>query len=180
MEPSLNTAGPDQGAANPLAGALLPVLLHRINNVTQLLTSLNSVLTLAAEEGQPSGGGPLDGPRHGGMLVDAATDAEELGWLLGVLGCGLGADLLLQRREARGLDATVRLVVQTLQRDRVELIVEPADEWPSLTSDVPSHGDLCWVVAYGTWFAARQGGWLRLEPRSVVIMDLERMSRRAR
>ena len=43
------------------------------------------------------------------------------------------------------------------------VLLEPADRWPSLTSDVPSHGDLCWLVAYGAWFAAREGGWLRLE-----------------
>lgn len=160
MAPAPETQGPPEATGDPLAVALLPVLLHRINNVTQLLTSLNSVLVLSAADEQ---GTPGPEGLHGQMLLDAARDSEELGWLLGVLGCGMGADLLLERREPRGLDATVRLVAQALRRARADLILEPAEAWPSLTNQVPSHGDLCWVVAYGLWFAAREGGWLRLE-----------------
>ena len=160
MEPSLDPTERVEDDATPLAAALLPVLLHRINNVTQLLTSVNSILAMTVAEAESGGGAGAPSLARGDDLLAAARDADELGWLLGVVGCGLGADLLLERRERRGLDACVRLVRQALQRAGAELELEPATELPSLTSAVPSHGDLCWLVAYGLWSA--QGGTARL------------------
>ena len=159
MEPSVEATGTGPDAGNPLAAALLPILLHRINNVTQLLTSVNAVLALAAADGDDA---PGAASLRGQDLAAASSDAEELGWLLGVLGCGLGADLLLERREPRGLDAMVRLVRQALRRAGAEFAVEPEGPWPGITNAAPSHGDLCWIVAYGMWFGGLEGGELRL------------------
>ena len=80
-----------------MAAALLPVLLHRIRNTTQLLSNLNALLAL-----EPDGGPALPEGRADDLAA-AAGEADELGWLLGVLAGGLGADLLLRRCARRSL-----------------------------------------------------------------------------
>ena len=75
---------------DPLAEALFPVLIHRLNNATQVLSALNAAL-----------GAGLDDALLGGSsenLAAASRDVHELGWLLGVLASAGGADLLLERR----------------------------------------------------------------------------------
>ena len=140
--PQSPSAAPDLA----FAGALLPVLLHRIRNTTQLVTGVNAVL--AYEEP----GGPLPEARAGD-LAQAAREADELGWLLGVLSGGLGADLCGGRGEPRGLALTLELVREALRRTGGSLGL-PSPAAPELAPGAPAAA-LCLTVAELCWSAGR-------------------------
>jgi hypothetical protein len=89
---------------------LLPVLLHELNNHTQLLAALGALAR------DPCGLGA-----HGDTLASAGRDVEELGWLLGLVAGGLGTDLLFERRERAGLAPLARLVRKALRREGRDL-----------------------------------------------------------
>jgi hypothetical protein len=127
-----------------LAGALLPVLLHRIRNTTQLLAGVNALLAVDAAR-------PLS-PVRADDLLEASRQAEELGWLLGVLSGGLGAELAETRRVSGGLAATLELVRDALRRAGDELAL-PAGPLPELASP-PRPASLCLAVAGLVWHAA--------------------------
>ena len=127
-----------------LAGALLPVLLHRIRNTTQLLAGVNALLAVDAAR-------PLS-PVRADDLLEASRQAEELGWLLGVLSGGLGAELAETRRVSGGLAATLELVRDALRRAGGELAL-PSAALPELASP-PRPGSLCLAVAGLVWHAA--------------------------
>jgi hypothetical protein len=131
------------------------VLLHRIRNTTQLVSGLNALLSL-----EPEGSAPALPAGRADDLAAAAREADELGWLLGVLAGGLGADLLLQRCERRGLATALDLVREAVRRDGGELALP--DELPDMTPEVPSHGELCWIASELVWSTATAGG-LRVE-----------------
>jgi hypothetical protein len=104
-----------------LARALLPVLLHELNNHTQYLSALGAL---------ESSGDPL--PNRGEGLARTAVEVEELGWLLGLCAGGFGADLLRDRSESDGLGPLVRLLRKALRRTGRDL--ERADrELPDLS-----------------------------------------------
>jgi len=132
---------PDQA----LAGALLPVLLHRIRNTTQLVTGVNAVLALD----DPAAAGPLSAAR-GEDLAQASREAEELGWLLAVLSGGLGADLAGGRLEPGGLASTLQLVREALRRGGRELAL--GGPWPRLASAARGAA-LCLTAAELVWRA---------------------------
>src|SRR5687767_12134325 len=98
---------PDDGV---LARALLPVLLHELNNHTQYLATLHSLEV---------SGDPL--PDGGEGLLRTAHDVEELGWLLGLCAGGAGTDLLRARSERTGLAPLVRFVRKALRREQRDL-----------------------------------------------------------
>jgi hypothetical protein len=135
-----------RAAGERLAAGLLPVLLHRIQNNTQLLVALRSVLDVAPESLTE---------RSGADLSAAGDDAHEQGWLLGVLAGALGADLLLSREEPRGLEPMLRLVRDGLRREGRD-IAWRAGEIPSLAvrGELRS-GRLCAAFAALAWEAAR-------------------------
>jgi hypothetical protein len=133
-------------AGERLAAGLLPVLLHRIHNNTQLLVALRSVIDVA-----PDG----LAARSGADLSAAGEDAHEQGWLLGVLAGALGADLLLSREEPRGLEPMLRLVRDGLRREGHDLAWR-AGEVPLLAvrGELRS-ARLCAAIATLAWDAAR-------------------------
>lgn len=135
-----------RAAGERLAAGLLPVLLHRIQNNTQLLVALRSVIEVAPEGLTERGGEDLSA---------AGEDAHEQGWLLGVLAGALGADLLLSREEPRGLEPMLRLVRDGLRREGRE-IAWRAGEVPSLAvkGELRS-ARLCAAFAALAWDAAR-------------------------
>ena len=128
-----------------LAAALLPVLLHRINNTTQLLLGVRAMVD--------SGGGAVPA-RSASDLGVAAQEAHELGWLLGLLSGGLGADLLLARHESAGLAPLLRLVREGLRRQSrvLELRTEPLP----LVGASGSGALVCWTIALAVWNAAQR------------------------
>jgi hypothetical protein len=149
-------------ADEELAAALLPVLLHRINNTTQLLLGVRSMVE--------SGGGPVPA-RCSGDLGVAAREAHELGWLLGLLSGGLGADLLLARHESAGLAPLMRLVREGLRRAG-RTVEFRSDPLPLLGAS--GHGALvCWTIALSVWNAAQ-----RAAPARTLGVEFERHASR--
>ncbi|MBM3989050.1 MAG: hypothetical protein FJ294_13970 [Planctomycetes bacterium] len=128
---------------NPrLAAALLSALVHRINNTTQLLVVLRSVLSDPDEEVLASAGPDL---------AHASRAAEEQGWLLGLLARSLGTDLLLAREERDGLKAILRLLAETLRRERKELSLPAALPTMTLAAGSPRTAVLCLELAALVW-----------------------------
>jgi hypothetical protein len=157
MQTRAATASDEQVAA-----ALLPVLLHRINNTTQLLVSVRSLLGL---------GGELP-PSSSNALANAGGAAHQEGWLLGVLAGGLGADVLLARHESDGLAPVLWLVRDALRRVERDLqwsehdvprLVAPRD------ANAPPAWSICWTIASLAWHAGS-----RASDRRVLRIAFER------
>ena len=129
-------------AADPLARALMPVLLHRLNNATQVLAGWNSLLGIPAADALLA--------RRADDLADAARTTDDVGWALAVLASAAGADLLLERRSSRGLEPLVAFVREALRRAGRDL-APPAAPLPSLASEATGEP---WAAA---WVAA---AWL--------------------
>lgn len=140
--------------ADPLAAALLPVLLHRLGNATQLLTGMNAMLGVE--------GGEELFARRAGDLAECSARVHELGWALAVLGSGVGADLLLERREPRGLAILIELVGDACRRSGAARVEAPR-ELPRLTPRALNGWELPWVVAALVQAAAREARGPRLE-----------------
>jgi len=124
-----------------LARALLPVLLHDLNNHTQYLTALN-VLVAHGDAG----------PNGVEALAQTAREIEELGWILGLCAGGFGGDLLHERTERRGLVPLVALVRKVLRREGRDL--ERADrDLPDLPTKLGWRG--AWRVGELLFVCAR-------------------------
>jgi hypothetical protein len=130
--------------ADPLAEALFPVLVHRMNNATQLLSALSAAVA-AGVDTRAKSGGESD-------LARASREVHELGWLLGVLASAEGADLLLERREAGGLSVLVRALGEALRRAGRELAAPP--EVPRLAPRAADGWQVPWAIGSTLWCAA--------------------------
>lgn len=102
--------GTTSAASAEFARALLPVLLHELNNHTQYLSALGALETA---------GESLLGRGEG--LARTGLEVEELGWLLGLCGGGLGTDLLRDRSERRGLAPLLRLTRKAIRHEGRDL-----------------------------------------------------------
>lgn len=129
-------------ARDAFARAALPVLMHRINNATQVLAGLNALLALRGAE-------PLAEARSADLSGIASTYAES-GWLLAVLGSALGAETLLERRERAGLAATIALVSELARRAGRTLECRGAP--PELNAGHGAGWEAAWAV--GSWLHA--------------------------
>ncbi len=128
---------------NPrLAEALIPALVHRINNTTQLLVLLRLVLA-EPDDGVLTSAGP--------SLAHASREAEEQGWLLGLLARSLGTDLLLAREERDGLAATLKLLAEALQRQRKQLALPERVPMMTMADGGPRSAALCLDLAALVW-----------------------------
>ena len=122
--------------ADPLARALLPVLLHRIANAAQLLSGLDALLPL----------GPAVLEERSGDLASAGETVDDVGWLLALLASASGSRLLLERRNRGGLAPLLDGVRSCLRRDGRDLA--PADApLPDLSPDVADGWQLPWAIA---------------------------------
>lgn len=135
-------------APPPLAAGLLPALLHRLANTTQILSGLNSLAAL--------GLGPELWSERAADVEAASEQAHELGYLLAVVGSGAGADLLGERRAPQGLRWTVGLVREGLRRRGLDLGPDP-EPWPRLCAAAPEGWRLPWAVAELLWMASADG-----------------------
>lgn len=129
-------------AHDAFARAALPVLMHRINNATQVLAGLNALLALRGTE-------PLADARSADLAGIATTYAES-GWLLAVLGSALGAESLLERRENTGLAATIGLVTELARRNG--RVLECCGTPPELNAGHGAGWEAAWAV--GSWLHA--------------------------
>ena len=127
------TAGTD-----PLTRALMPVVLHQMANATQLLAGLEAVLSME--------GGEALFEERADDLARTSLDVEDLGWVMAVLGSAVGADLLLARRQPRGLEILLPLVGKALHRaERPALAMPPG--LPQLAPAALDGWQTPWAVA---------------------------------
>lgn len=131
--PLTGTTGTD-----PLARALMPVLLHRLNNATQVLAGWNSLLGLPGAESLLA--------RRADDLAEAAQTADEIGYVLAVLASAAGADLLLERRSAVGLVPLLALVREALRRGGRDL-AGPGEDLPRLAAAGGAGWEAAWATA---------------------------------
>lgn len=100
---------PASAPADELARALLPALLHRLNNVTQVLAGLNSLVRVT--------GSPAALEERAGDLQHAGGALEQLGWLVGALARGMGTGIGSAREDGRALEWLVDLLTEALRRE---------------------------------------------------------------
>ena len=161
---------------DPLTRELCPLLVHRLAGATQLLSALRALL----------GSEPGDAERfleHAGDLAETAREVDRMGWLLAVLASASGADMLLARREPRGLAIVVERVAERLARQGCALDPSPAAEL-ELAPGALDGWQLPWAVgslllASGTglgegsvlgWSLGRAGKQWRLRSRASVAV----------
>jgi hypothetical protein len=132
---------------DPLTAGLLPVVIHQLNNATQLLANFQALLSL--------GGAEEILRARSGDIADTAKSVHELGYVLAVIASASGADLLLERREERGLDWIFETVRDGLRRDSRDLRVSPTP-LPGLSAAVGEGWELPWAfgaMLYSTGLA---------------------------
>ncbi|MFT7676719.1 MAG: hypothetical protein ACI8QC_000692 [Planctomycetota bacterium] len=104
-----------QRELDPLVALLMPAVIHRLGNATQLLTGLNAMLAMGDQDALDMVAG------RGEDLSRAGMHSTHMGYALGVLGSVQGDDLLLSRREPRGLEWMVELLGEALRREGGQL-----------------------------------------------------------
>jgi hypothetical protein len=132
-------------SGDQLAAAMMPVVLHRLNNTTQLLTGLNALLALDRSQSLFE--------RRAEDVAYAARVVDELGWVLAVLASASGADVLLERRRCDGLRPMLETVRDALRRDGSDLELPAA--LPGLEPEVGHGWELSWAFAAWLWTARR-------------------------
>lgn len=134
--------GEGREPANELAAALLPPLLHRIQNTTQLLLALRALI------GRAGAGSPEE---LGDSLAEASRAADEQGWLIGLLALSMGSDVLLAREERDALRITLRLAADWTRQSRGTL--ELPKVWPrlALAAGAPRSAELALDVLELVW-----------------------------
>lgn len=135
---------PASAPSAQLASELLPVLLHKLNNVTQVFSGLNSLLTVTKDASLLT--------ERAGDLEYAGAQLHRLGWVVGMLGASQGADLLLARREAQALRWSLEALVELYGREGRRLVlperlprVAPAKDEPRVCWEL-----LVWVRAHAS------------------------------
>ncbi|MFT7487587.1 MAG: hypothetical protein ACI9F9_003448 [Candidatus Paceibacteria bacterium] len=129
-EPILESIG------DPLAVCLLPVLMHRMNNATQLLSNLHGIQQQCPERDWLRDRAP--------ELGESSESIQRIGYLLAVLSSACGADLLLARRELHGLQYMVDAVTDVVRREGGELSAHPGS-LPNLSPSVHQGWELPWA-----------------------------------
>ena len=135
---------------DPLVRDLMPVLIHKLGNTTQLLTGLNAMLGI-------DGGEEIFVERTDD-LGRASSDVHRLGYALAVLGSAGGSNLLLARRDPRGLEILLELVHASLRRNGRSLSC-PAI--PDLAPSALAGWQLPWALAslvHARGLGAAEGG----------------------
>ena len=153
-----------------LSCLLLPALIHRANNATQLMSNLS---TLARCGAGPSGLSWLE--ERSGDLADAARQVDQVGYLLAVVASASGADLLLERRAPRGLAWMTEAVGEALVREGRHMAA-PTRPVPDLVAEVHEGWQLPWAVGALLAAAGLSGGddetleWQWLEDESSWVL----------
>ena len=130
--------------SDPLVTTLLPVLLHKLSNATQLLSTMNTLLGLEGGEQLA-----LSKTRE---MAQTSGAVDELGWMLAALASSAGADLLLERRESRGIAIMLEGLREAMRRRGQDLIL-PDEPLPDLAPQGKSGGRLLggweipWAIA---------------------------------
>ena len=131
---------------DPLVAACLPVLVHGMNNTTQLLSNLSALLQLQGEQCEVESLAP--------DLGRATGEVERSGYVLALLASASGAELMLARREARGLEWMIDSLRKVLRRDGLDL-ADCETSIPDLHSASRDGWSAAWAVASCLLVAAR-------------------------
>lgn len=143
---SRREARPLQDATEDLLTHALPVVLARMRRASaQLERCSRAFASEQAGEGRARGGPALE---------EVQTQSETLGWILGVLACATGDDLLLARREPYGLALVADVVGEALAGEGRAL--EPdASRFPDVAPRLEDGWRLPWTVGLLLRLAAR-------------------------
>lgn len=126
----------DSSVTDPLAAALLPVLVHRMNNTTQLLSNLHAILGADSRRDWLA--------ERAEDLGASSQDVHELGYLIAVLSSASGADLLQARRLSEGLEIVLKALAEVARRQGCRLPIE--SPIPRQAPDVHAGWELPWAV----------------------------------
>ncbi len=150
-----------EDATEDLLGQVLPVLLARMQRASEELGRCTREFAAGARGAERT-------PRGGHFLEEVQAASESLGWILGVLACAAGDDLLLARREPYGLALVADVVGEVLASEGRAL--EPdASGFPDVAPRLEDGWRLPWCVGLLLRLAARQ-----LPPSAPVRWRLER------
>ena len=125
-------------SSDPLVAHLLPVVVHEVNNATQLLVGLKAMLEIP-------GGEALFAARANDLAATSVR-MSDLGFAMAVLATAAGADMLMARRDARSVEILWGLAMKAVQRESGAEV--QVDGSPPLTRPDALDG---WQVA---WAAA--------------------------
>ncbi len=124
--------------SDPVARVLLPVLLHEVNNATQLLVGLRAILELP--------GGEAMFNSRADDLGRTSHMMDDLGFALAVVATAGGANMLLARRDERSVRILWDLAKKALTRGGGVKITDSGE--PPLTAPSALDGwQLAWSVA---------------------------------
>lgn len=129
--------------------ALLPVLIHEMNNGTQLLVGFRSLLDIP--------GGEALFAQKAGELAEGSHRLEDLGFALAVLSTSSGANMLMARRERRGIQILWDLATRTLERSG-EHGVHVQGSPPELRPSALAGWEVPWAAAALLLFASESMG----------------------
>ena len=107
--PDPDSDGATARRSDPVSRALLPILLHEVNNATQLLVGLRALLGIP--------GGEEMFAQRADDLARTSRTMDDLGFALAVIATAGGANMLMARRLDRGLEILWSLAVRSIQRD---------------------------------------------------------------
>ena len=135
-------------SSDPLVAQLLPVVVHEVNNATQLLVGLKAML-------QIPGGDALFAARADD-LASTSTRMGDLGLAMAILATAAGADMLMARRDPRSIQILWSLAIKAVQRQSgTEIHV---DGTPPLTRpDALDGWQVAWAAASLPIIAAAPG-----------------------
>lgn len=130
--------------------ALLPILLHEVNNATQLLVGLRALLGLP--------GGDKMFAKRADDLARTSRTMDDLGFALAVLSTAGGANMLMARRDSRGIAILGELARRSLERSESSAATMEGDA--PLTAPSALEGwQLPWAAAALILTAAESGAW---------------------
>ena len=147
----------------------MPVLLHKLNNATQYVTGLSTLLSLFPADEGGEGGLELPGGDPSAGLADAAQRVDDLGWALAVVATAEGADLVLERREPRGVDVFLWLLAEALNKSGVQM--RPRATGWRVAHDALDGWQVPWGAAtfvHGAAQGGRETGAPELRPRDLA------------
>lgn len=96
-------------SSDPLVARLLPLVVHEVNNTTQLLVGLKAMLEIP-------GGDELFAARAND-LAQSSTRMGDLGLAMAMLATAAGADMLMARRDPRSIEILWSLGIKAVARD---------------------------------------------------------------
>ncbi|HIL51093.1 MAG: hypothetical protein ABGY71_11495 [bacterium] len=142
-------------SADGLAEALLPVLIHSMNNATQLMANLSTL----ARSGQGSSINWIES--RADDLLASSREIDRVGYMLAVLASASGAELLGQRRVPEGLAWMTAAVAQAVRREGGAL-AEATHPVPLVRPGAAHGWEVCWAA--GALLRAAAVGSSRAEP----------------